>query len=261
VEDLIVKKYCEDYVSLNYLCDEFKISQEKIREILSLKSVRVRTPGETQELQYFHKLKNKYFFKQIDTEEKAYWLGFITADGNVCKNIRYVGFGLHEKDWNHLQKFATIFGKVVYACGENKCGVAVGSKMFAQILVDKGVVPRKTYCDQSPILKNVPEKLYHVFVRGLMDGDGCVKLRELPSRALCFNLLGQYDLLKALMEVIPNAGDLIFEHFPEFHVTEIRSTKHLPSKEFLDWVYSDPCNVLLELFFYRVFILSTYRNF
>ena len=34
---------------------------------------------------------NDNFFKNIDTEEKAYWLGVLYADGNVSKNSSGTG--------------------------------------------------------------------------------------------------------------------------------------------------------------------------
>lgn len=51
---------------------------------------------------------NEDFFNSIDTEEKAYWLGFIVADGCVHKdkNNNYrLSIGLHDKDITHLHKF------------------------------------------------------------------------------------------------------------------------------------------------------------
>ena len=31
---------------------------------------------------------NKNIFDEIDTEEKAYWLGFLWSDGTVAKRVR-----------------------------------------------------------------------------------------------------------------------------------------------------------------------------
>lgn len=45
------------------------------------------------------------FFKEIDTEEKAYWLGFIAADGFITTRDNTVGITLGRKDKNHLFKF------------------------------------------------------------------------------------------------------------------------------------------------------------
>lgn len=55
---------------------------------------------------------NEKIFDRIDTEEKAYWLGFIFADGfiqspTVTKFKHYFGIGLAVKDISHLQKFNT----------------------------------------------------------------------------------------------------------------------------------------------------------
>ena len=48
------------------------------------------------------------FFEEINTEEKAYWLGFFYADGYLVYNKQYgihgIGIELSSKDKNHLEK-------------------------------------------------------------------------------------------------------------------------------------------------------------
>ena len=55
---------------------------------------------------------NKDFFNKIDTEEKAYWLGFLYADGCIvtrskCKKVTPMSLELvlSSIDINHLYKF------------------------------------------------------------------------------------------------------------------------------------------------------------
>ena len=47
---------------------------------------------------------NERYFEYIDSEEKAYWLGFLFADGFVNKDS-YVGIALQSSDYHHLEKF------------------------------------------------------------------------------------------------------------------------------------------------------------
>ena len=50
---------------------------------------------------------NDHVFDTIDTEEKAYWLGFLYADGNVhhTNNSWRIELTLQEQDLEHVQKF------------------------------------------------------------------------------------------------------------------------------------------------------------
>lgn len=41
----------------------------------------------------------------IDTEEKAYWLGFLYADGAVSKNTNTIELSLKSSDISHLEKY------------------------------------------------------------------------------------------------------------------------------------------------------------
>ena len=48
---------------------------------------------------------NSHYFDVIDSEEKAYWLGFLYADGNISSEGNRLEVRLSIKDIKHLEKF------------------------------------------------------------------------------------------------------------------------------------------------------------
>lgn len=53
---------------------------------------------------------NRHIFDTIDTPEKAYWLGFIVADGYLNVNRRMLRIKLGDIDKNHLLKYINFLG-------------------------------------------------------------------------------------------------------------------------------------------------------
>lgn len=130
---------------------------------------------------------NEKFFEHINTETKAYWLGFISADGCVRKHINASGgttyrlvIKLQDKDHTHLQKFlidiesdTTVKFRYTTAAGRShrQCYVHIGSKRIVTDLIKLGVVPNKTNTLKFPHIK---KSLYKHYWRGFFDGDGWI---------------------------------------------------------------------------------------
>lgn len=123
---------------------------------------------------------NEDFFDKIDTEEKAYWLGFIAADGcvycakNVCKRLI---IALNRGDRGHLQKFLDaiesnhpIVDKIGYKNTQESWITICSAKMFRD-LNNVGITPAKS---QTAIAWNGPSDLMQHYWRGVMDGDGFI---------------------------------------------------------------------------------------
>ena len=53
---------------------------------------------------------NRHIFDNIDNPEKAYWLGFIVADGYLNKEKRMLRIKLGDIDKHHLEKFINFLG-------------------------------------------------------------------------------------------------------------------------------------------------------
>lgn len=133
------------------------------------------------------KAKQKYYineniFDNIDTEEKAYWLGYLYADGNVSRTNR-VRLSLAEQDYEILEKFSNfIFNQnriKKYILPKNKSGqnlvyVDVCNKHIANQLTNLGCPPNKTFILKFPEWLN--NNLYNHFIRGYFDGDGCLSI-------------------------------------------------------------------------------------
>lgn len=152
---------------------------------------------------------NSDYFEKIDTEEKAYWLGFICADGCVSwnKNSKAYQFKitLQQSDKDFLQKFVDAIGgnfKVnlkttsLNTNGISKkypiCEVSLKDKKFTSDLL-KYFSENKTEYLRIP--DKIPEELIRHFIRGFSDGDGCFCC-NLSKRSKSYEIVGKcYDML------------------------------------------------------------------
>ena len=69
----ILDKYLNENYTLKQLGQEFGCSYGTIRAVLNKHTVQSRGNKEGYP-------RNEFYFNKIDTEEKAYWLGFLYAD-------------------------------------------------------------------------------------------------------------------------------------------------------------------------------------
>ncbi len=129
---------------------------------------------------------NRTRFQQIETEEDAYWLGFITADGCIIEG-RWLSLQLAKKDRNHLVKFCHYLGleeKETKEIIKNGFGgaytrdnpvnsVKICSLEIIANLKDKGVLPRKSGQEKPYICSS--KELELAYIRGLIDGDGYIR--------------------------------------------------------------------------------------
>jgi hypothetical protein len=115
---------------------------------------------------------NYAYFHIIDTEEKAYWLGFIAADGCVSTDQGYfLHIALQCSDEEHLKQFLGAL-KATHPIQHypKYPHITIGSKELIQDLGQWGITPRKTYTLTWPQL---PGHLIRHYIRGFVDGDGC----------------------------------------------------------------------------------------
>ncbi len=122
---------------------------------------------------------NTLYFNKIDTEQKAYWLGFCYAD--LAVGIKKFRLKLAIKDANHVKKFRSMIGSnhpitnVRDNNGHLASQVQIASKQFIQCLVKQGCMQNKGQIIRWPSTK-ISRKLMRHFLRGYFDGDGCISI-------------------------------------------------------------------------------------
>nr|DAU35768.1 MAG TPA: endonuclease [Caudoviricetes sp.] len=147
---------------------------------------------------------NQYFFDNIDTEEKAYWLGFLYADGAIGSSNNSIELSLKSSDSHHLDKFISSLNfknKTIFK-DDIRCRVTFQNKHLHDRLIQLGCTPRKSLTLTFPSSEQVPNTLIRHFIRGYIDGDGSVmiglnhkKERVVPR----LSILGTESFLKSLI--------------------------------------------------------------
>lgn len=147
---------------------------------------------------------NSSYFDTIDTESKAYWLGFICSDGNIvnhrnAKNGKIkkeyrLKIAIDEGDLEHLEKLKIDIGsnhKISFETKKNQqkriASLSIWDKNIVSKLVNMGLENNKTF-SLKPILLN--NKLERHFWRGMIDGDGHIEPINNKSRQSQISLSG-----------------------------------------------------------------------
>jgi hypothetical protein len=144
----------------------FKISQQGVGKVLKRFSVVMRSTKSGID---------EYFFDNINTEEKAYWLGFLSADGNIGKD-NAIRLELQRKDGLHVVKFSRAIGMnggVYSRSGDrSEVGVEPKSVVMANSLREKGLQTSVKSLLLKPFKFIVHGDLERHYWRGFVDGDG-----------------------------------------------------------------------------------------
>ena len=163
---------------------------------------------------------NEHIFDNIDTEEKAYWLGFLMADGYNHESKSCVALRLQVGDREILEKYkkfletdtpiytftrTTLVNKLI----RQYCELTICSPYFSEQLARLGCIQGKTYTLEFP---NIPESLYSHFIRGYFDGDGCLSVRNRLSRrkshgksmSYQFTIVGRESVLLKIQDILVN---------------------------------------------------------
>uniref|UniRef100_A0A6M3IQF5 Putative homing endonuclease n=1 Tax=viral metagenome TaxID=1070528 RepID=A0A6M3IQF5_9ZZZZ len=143
-------------------------------------------------------------FEKIDTPEKAYWLGYIIADGGVeYKPSRKLVINIKESDSGHLGKFRDfIKGDIpVKIYGEYKsprATVRICRRKIVSDLEKFGVCQNKS---NSIRLPKIPKRYMPDCIRGIYDGDGCLHKDKKGQYRLSF-YGGDSGLLRDISDYI-----------------------------------------------------------
>lgn len=196
MDTILEKQILESYLqtkSLTKTASIFNVDRTRtVRRIAVKNGVRI--------INHQNKVKFNYrYFDSIDTEVKAYWLGFLFADGNVSSGSRnHISIGLKLEDINHLEKFrkdvdCSLPVKVDTKNGRSRCRFGFANKHTKEQLIKLGCTPKKSY---NLVFPELDCQFTPHFIRGYFDGDGSVGIYNNSPRV---SLLGTEEFLSSIL--------------------------------------------------------------
>ena len=210
---------------------------------------------------------NENYFEVIDTEHKAYWLGFIMADGAVCKTAKstksdtnrlYINISDVDKEllntlcddlnYDRTQVKSYIPNGSTYS-NNKMCKLNINSTKICEDLKKYGIIKQKTGKEKFVLLDDA---LMPHFIRGFFDGDGTVyNTYQNGPRITHVGFSGNYIFLNNLKTylkkqgIIKNDNKITQEKRNNCNCCSYSFANKKDIKSFCDYIYKD-ATVFLE---------------
>lgn len=201
---------------------------------------------------------NQDYFEVIDNEWKAYWLGFLYADG--CVTIKKDGgkvknslsISLKVEDKEHVQKFLNSVQSdtIVRECKTNykdyySAKATINNQKICRDLYNQGCTPKKTFTLKFP---NLRDDLIRHFVRGYFDGDGCISINK-KNKSVIVSFVGTEDILENITQIFMKECGAIHPVFQKNgyknNIVSVGWGNIYTCKKIYQYLYKD-CNIYLD---------------
>ena len=246
----LAKEYLETGISLTKMSQKYEIGRWTLTD--RFKKLGINIVNKQNELKF-----DNTVFDSIDNEEKAYWLGFIFADGYLSSTNNTFEISLKASDKKHLEKFNKFMkhrdrnhvklGKV--NCGETlceRCRWFVTDKHLWEVLNSYGCTPNKSLTLEFPnfLIFKYDHLICH-FIRGYFDGDGSFSRYLLKT---CVNphiqIIGTHEFLTKILEYFQLNGRFGKDKRWKNNTEYIEFDKEDGIK-FINYIYNN-CNIYLD---------------
>lgn len=192
---------------------------------------------------------NINYFKKINSHKKAYWLGYLCADG-CMKNKKC---SLVSKDKEIIEKFKKdiksehkisynkILDKRTNKINENY-SIQITNEIFVNHLINLGIGPNKSLVCNFP---KISEKFYCSFIAGLFDGDGSV-CNNTNKKTIRVNLISTKEILEFILSFLNSK--LNIKRLPLIHIKENTYKMYFYKDviKFLSFIYSKNNKMYLQ---------------
>ena len=224
---------------------KFNIGKTRASDILKKHNVRILSSCERPSKYSL----DEVYFDNIDSQDKAYVLGFLYADGSNGRNNNNISIRLQERDKDILVKINAAIGSnrplgfIDYSCRIGKCqnqySLNITNKHMSEQLSRLGMVPNKSLVLEFPEWLDVD--LYPHFIRGYFDGDGSIskdyynaKLSIVSTENFC------KKIQKIAKEVVGVNSSIYLCHNNKSTTTRtFQISGRNQIRKFLDYLYCD----------------------
>lgn len=258
LSDVQIQEVIESYKSgksAKQIGNQYGVSATSVYGLLKRRNIPRRSYSESARKYSI----DENFFDVIDNSNKAYFLGFLMADGynHEERNVIEVSCSMKDKDILEKLSIAVKSSKpirYVESNGIKSYRLEMVSKQMSMSLARHGCGQAKTFVIVFP---DIPSTLYKDFIRGYFDGDGCISYSFIQSNnihgsILCgtVRIVGTHLLCKFIAKYLEETMGIntsILCRHPEnnnnIRTLQISGNKQVIS--FMEYIY-DNANIWLD---------------
>ena len=230
----VLKKCINDGMFMSEIISTIGRSEKSIFNKMAKLGLRLKERTEEEKSLYrrVYSVDDNYF-SNIDSQKKAYWLGWFITDGYVITklnterqgnvNVNHLGLHLQKNDLNVLEELRNDLKSDYPISFRNKresfyyvnkitqkgnliqsnesCTFEFSSAKMIQDLAKYGIHQNKTYDITFP--KELESKYYPGFIAGVISGDGCIDIKKnRKGFILRCTIAGNMDLVQKIREIL-----------------------------------------------------------
>jgi intein-encoded DNA endonuclease-like protein len=187
------------------------------------------------------------FFDVIDSEAKAYVLGWFYSDGSVDTEGK-MRITIQAEDKAVLEVIKKLMGYdgPLYEIAPPKkfphrkaqVSLSINRKTLADKLIELGCTPNKSLTVEMPTKDQVPPAFFNHFIRGVYDGDGSINIKK--EKYVQCSITSTDIFLQPLRNHLLKRHGIETKHYYRYDYTNTMSmmtTKTDYSIRFLEWIY------------------------